>query len=743
MDLPTVVQRDLPNVEMICRASYQAELTQLSRQESALAIHRREQDLAAKRRTRMQAAAWRRSCKKKERWLRQRDNSLLMAQEASEELAEELEAAGSPHQEDGESPSRRSSASKRCSTPEGQRRSSRRSSRQSRRSSVRDAEGTRSVRKMSAGPTSPRGPSKEYSAVVKKTLASIKRSRPMIYPDAEELQEGEQEAFQLYGSKRSRELARRLAALPEEERNALRDIYGIYDINGDALLEKEELRHALFELGLVCLDSHERRALSHLCDKKSNGKVGCNFTEFAVDLVPAVRKALNTRRIGRLQKHIDACRRDWKGKLSVEQVLGAVERLLPLDMIEGNNENRLARLEEVRKHTVEFVQEEDIQSYWAKVMRVVEDQQRCVCARQRQIQAEHGVEEEVFQNMRYQLVYLESIFNHVDNDGNGELSADEVMDVFRFLGVAPKSQGEQRKIKAMMDQSTGADFGAFLDLVIRIREMYMSQPDETLLAAFLKLSAANHDGDKILEDKRITSEQLREMFEELGAVAPTEAGSITRQRDALAMVLQEADPEGWELFGYEEVKYILQRVKESIRQQAVQLEDEQIQACRFDEAELEDLRWAFDRLDDTSTGALSMDEVQQACDMLGVEFVQEIHFKVTYNAMDSNSTGGLEFLEFLKMMKMVRDKEGPLKSDTNGVSTLSNLDKSDMLLLLDCLGVRWEVMMDMTDKEMLERACDLLEVGPLVALWPACGCSCLRDLFKHARAITESRPSIG
>jgi len=684
---PGLLPVEVPNMESICRESVQTAHAAHGEKVAALAHRRRVKDLEVRRQSRQRAAAWRKSYERKEKELMKRMKAerlekIKLQQEQQQQL---LDQPSSAEEEDDTVPESPPSPSKRLST--------------------------------------------KPSALSAKNIM-MKRKQ----------QEEKQQKAQRAG------LIGRYETLSEEERNELIHVFNMYDIDSSELLDQEELRHALQELGLRGVVAEERREMTSLCHEKARGKEGCDLYEFSADLVPAVRRAYMRRRHDHLKRQLPHCARDFMtGQLVFEHVLSLAKTVLPLELLasgESFQQVNKELMEEVAKLTRAFIQtESQFTAFLDGLMRVAETKQRRDCKQQREIQQKHDLDEKSFREFRSELQSLDRLFSEVDEDGSGTLDPDEVKTLFKDLGVLPKSSSEHHQVMTIISGIDRADFNAFLKLIARIRQMYESREGDDVHLGFKRLSSfVVSDSKGSDEDLVLKPDDIRELLRDVGFIqvaVPDEAIPVlVRQANALeedcvGRVLQEEDPDGIETFSYQAVRRVCQRVRETSRQQELSRRASSIEAC-FSNKELQELRWAFDQLDQDGGGSLEKAEVQEAMIMLKMTFKREAHFHAVFRELDVDGNGSLDFVEFLTLVQSAQIG-GVLKSETMSVSTLKNLSNTDILLVLDCLGIPWSQCEKLTDEVLLRQTCDLLAIDADAQLKIKCGVSTLGELYNYAR----------
>jgi len=731
---------DLPHINMICRTSFQKMVAQQSKQEETWTLQRRERDIAVRQRSRLDAAAWRRSCERKQREVvrRRKAEELEREPRASLGTVEEIDSDRDSNLYDKASP------------------------RTSPTSSMQLKNGEAPIQRM------------RHACVLTKNVLVLTRK-----PSKKKLEAQKKSA-------RYRGLESRLEALPEAERLLLCDVFHLHDLDKDGQLSTDEVRHALGELGLQGVNAYERRELAQICaDKHALGT--CDVCEFSADLVPTARRALLKIRRGRLQEGLSACQRNWEGHYRLHEVFEAAKPCLPIELYEESETDPQwfeEVMEELKRHTQAFVFNDNVLALTSELMAISESVQRRVCVKRRQVQQSYGIDAPMFQKFQSELVSLERMFRRLDADSSGYLEPDEVMNVLMELGVVPKSSMEQRRITEMLeglgDPSGASDFPSFLQIVEQVRQISETHAEDGWHRAFqgcllggcldrdrskrfsvdsfgslkpttnlheaFQGSLERHLSDKgrisaeVPEEHTITVQQLRRILEDFGIV-PAELAS-PRKRDSgiaeyeldpLELVLRDADPMGREEFNEVTVKRIGLRTKEIYRQRAFQYEAKKINDCNFSKEELEDLKKAFNSFDLDGSGTLSEKEILKLMNVIGVKFPREVLFRITFCELDTDGGGMLEFSEFVLFAKMHRDKEGPLKPETSPVTTLEALERSDLLALLDCSGIQFQAAVAaMGNADLVRRASDKLSVDPAASLSSAIGVNTLGELLNTA-----------
>lgn len=453
---------DLPFIDQICRASFQALVDGQRDKEIALASQRRELDLAARHHSRQRAAAYRRSQQRKAKALKERSESAEHCEAQSEEdqiqVDEVLEVCVE--------------ASPRLN-----------------RYSIRFAEinGSTPLLSQNVGQgirrsgvnfidngkvnSQPPGFVKEASIKLPRKSDAKRRQSILQKLHTEEMQDA-------------------LQALTEKEQQSLEEIFALQDVEQKGRLDCHEVMRVIWEFGVFGLNPFERRHLA----KKAKAiffryPAGLCCKEVATKVLPKVRAALFLCRQAILRHLFRDIPKDLAGRRSVPRVLEAAKLALPhefMDVDLHEDEELSALWSGVQKiaEQLKGSEEEQLIELTSKLQRIAEEYRRGLARRRREVQQEHYVDEETFNAFHSQILQLDKLFRKVDEDQSGELEAPEVELLFKELGVVPQTLLEKRKVLSLLSEATSFDFCDFLKLVSQIRDLYASQNDECLQRSF-------------------------------------------------------------------------------------------------------------------------------------------------------------------------------------------------------------------------------------------------------------------
>jgi len=553
------------------------------------------------------------------------------------------------------------------------------------------------------------------------------------------------------------ERRRKFLSLSEDERRTYLEVFELFDTARLGTLGEEQVQEALLELGVRGLDATEKREVARIRREALRGnKDTYEFLDFAIGVAEASRRALGQMRMAAFKKYLDMCSRGWDGELVLEHVLLGARAILPLELLDDEDECpvRAELMAQVRLACRDFVlHEEKLPDFVQELIRVGEVRLRHDVIKQRRVQVKRGLTVRQCMTHRHELVALDELFTRVDADQSGSLDGHEVFQLFKELGVVPRSSTEQRQVTSMLSDVGQANFAAFLDLVGSIRAMYERQTDLTLEEEFKK-RICQHGATP--EEHRVSVPGLLELIEVTGIMKQMPAppvpsaekaaakaavtrlhalkeASARRVRDDVGRILLNLDPDGVELFTYAEVRRVCHHLLEHIRNAQNIREERLIRRLGFSSSEVHDFRGVFEELDKDGFGTLEERKVNQALKMLGITFEKDFLAHMAFCMADANRNGVITFFEFLHMMKMVRDKEGPFRDASAPVSSLEELGRVDLVLLLDCFAIPPKLSDGFETSLLLNQASEMLGIGTKVPLGPVLDIGTMRDLLDYAR----------
>eukprot|EP00929_Paragymnodinium_shiwhaense_P071632 TRINITY_DN36397_c0_g1_i1.p1 TRINITY_DN36397_c0_g1~~TRINITY_DN36397_c0_g1_i1.p1 ORF type:complete len:946 (-),score=212.40 TRINITY_DN36397_c0_g1_i1:106-2943(-) len=575
-------------------------------------------------------------------------------------------------------------------------------------------------------------------------------------------------------------LEERYRSLAEPTRALLEAAYvrhvGGKERSGGEVLQGGELRTALEDFGLRGYSAEEKRELAALCRRKAARGVA----EFAFDIVFPCRQILLTSRLADFKRYLCMCSRDWDGLLVFSDLMCALRLILPVECLDESDDQYQQQLrKQLLSEASEFSKSDEGHpaKLVELVQRLGEEKIRNDAERARDIQTRFGLSAETFAHHRRELANLERCFTAVDHDGSGCLDTQEVFKLMEMLGVTPHTSAEKRRQVELLEGVREVDFHGFLSLIGQIRALKAHSLETFSENDFYKLVAGQEDtstggqGDQpsiaasktaskttsktsdfagILDGGPISSagsknfvrkegacltlDSLGMLLEEQGLqtlVASTamlfpkefEAKSerLTQAlkekfMDVLGRILHMLDPEGKELFTFEQSRLLCTYIPENVLFAKNRHEEQRLTKCGFDRTRMHQMKACFDKVDSNEDGKLEKEEVRECLRWLNVVLEPEMIFASTFRMLDEDGNGALDFVEFVTLMKMIRDKEGAFRSDSQPVSTMETLSHVDLVRVLDLFGLAWEQTDLLPRAQLLELACDMMDVGPRVAL---------------------------
>jgi len=539
--------------------------------------------------------------------------------------------------------------------------------------------------------------------------------------------------------------------LPEEERQHFESIFARFDKQGRGVLELSELRDALWEYGLRGVDFEERRISHRICeaaaaahqksimaDKEEeecdmSENLVCDMYEFTMEVVPAVRQHFMKLREETMLQHFNTRDSTGQGKIKVEQVLEVARTFSHADidkraLDQARDDLRHANLADIGGDNSLL----DFRQFALLVSRLAERNQRSTCLEKRRIQRERSLDEKTWNEFRNELIPLNRIFTRVDSDMSGYLDTRECLQLFKELGMVPKSAEDRLQITKLIEKHEEVSFSHFLRLVHDARHILELRGEQQLQKAFSKYADSN-------DASVIPTAGVSRVLEENGVSPKT-----SKEQDVVRLVIHEADPDGAGFFDLATVARIRQRAKEQLHQIHLQAEDEIAQQCGFSKAEVGEFRWAFEELDDDGSGLLELQELKGALAMLGKSSISDDQFEQAMEILDEDGSGALEFTEFLSLMKMLRDEEGIFSVEQTQLSSMDKINRKGLLMILEGFRFQHESLEDITDEGLLARACVLLEVDdaskPIQSFMPEV--ASFPELVEHSQKLREARGGI-
>lgn len=464
---------------------------------------------------------------------------------------------------------------------------------------------------------------------------------------------------------------KRFEALPPKERKHIEEAFEKFDLDNSGELDKDEVVQCLKEFGLSGMTGEETRAIIEVCSDASQDDqnplrmftdddqvVSVGLHDLALTVIPRVRNKLRQMRSHFLFRTFRMYDNDEKGTISMDDCHRLAEELgidvsifdecFQAEEEEEEGEEGEPGQEKVKKTTISFEQFQSV-TFSAREKATREARQK-----ERQIQVKCDLDEKLFQEFREDLTVLHDLFQRFDYSKNGSLDMLEVVFMIKDFGLLPKDAKERQYVLDTLetldaDGSGDFNFAEFLHVVHHIRNYSMSQVRDELQMMF-----EHYDRDYSGE---LSISELSVLLCTLGLVPHTR-----REQEELAVLIHLVDADGSGLIDFGEFQVLCQRIKENISRIRYESELEVVKDKGFDDEEIHDIRFAFDKLDTSLNGAIDKNEAKSAVGMTGIHVSIDL-FEEAYKQLDVDHSGELNFVEFSELMRLLRDREGLFQKD--------------------------------------------------------------------------------
>eukprot|EP00927_Polykrikos_kofoidii_P050357 TRINITY_DN44275_c0_g1_i1.p1 TRINITY_DN44275_c0_g1~~TRINITY_DN44275_c0_g1_i1.p1 ORF type:complete len:855 (+),score=144.91 TRINITY_DN44275_c0_g1_i1:44-2608(+) len=307
----------------------------------------------------------------------------------------------------------------------------------------------------------------------------------------------------------------------------------------------------------------------------------------------------------------------------------------------------------------------------AKVL-IQQMQEFCHCrVRQdeRKLQEQHKIDEVTFLEFRSQLVDITDAFSRLDEDGEGLLDFDRVLNLLAELGciehdTAGTKDQREKLVEAWLEQfSQGVSLSRFLSVVQMLRSEACQEMFPTVRAMFMQCERSG-----VCE---VGASSVCRILGRLG-VAP----KTVEQQAEIARIMNEHDTDGTGRVDLEELLHIVQLIREALLRVQRRVDFQKAEELRFSRQQVHMLRRAFDLLDESGVGVLSASEVVTAVQLIGWR-VTQAKLSQLFQEVDDDSSGSLDFREFLTLMRRVDDDIGNDGASTREATQVAEKGTAD------------------------------------------------------------------
>lgn len=468
---------------------------------------------------------------------------------------------------------------------------------------------------------------------------------------------------------------KRFNALPSHEAVEIRNAFEIHDVDKSGELNSEEVVQCLKEFGLCGMNGEECRNIITICkdatldeqrvawadDSQEGLLVSVGLYDFALTVVPRVRRRLQELRSQTLLRQFRTFDVDQSGYISLEQCeqlskeLGVdssifKECLQSQDGGEDGDENQDSRS---RKDVISFF------SFQSALFKAQERENRNGRRKERQIQMGTQLDEKLFQEFRDDLQILHALFERFDVDQSGSLDLEEVEHLLKDFGLFPDDKKERADVMQIVhlcdeDGSGTFDFNEFLGLVRKIRAFALNSHEDLYLSIFERYDRGGRGALNVAE--------LSALLCTLGLVPRTR-----REQEELAHLILLADEDGSGTLDFSEFSTLCQRIIERMKRLRYEEEISEALKLGFTHEETHELRWIFDRLDTSGNGLIDKSEARSGIQKTRIPVTHEA-FDESFRVLDADRSGELDFIEFTHLMRMLRDRQGMFKTSEDDFS---------------------------------------------------------------------------
>lgn len=284
------------------------------------------------------------------------------------------------------------------------------------------------------------------------------------------------------------------------------------------------------------------------------------------------------------------------------------------------------------------------------IMRVREIRQSISRQIERNLQDEHAISDEVFDEIRSELPQLFAVFELADDLNDMGLCWSQVTHVLADFGClhGGAKQREQRAvaIKEMFDEDvSGINFDTLLVIVQNLRhEAIAHRQHETLWA----IRRYDEDGSGEFPTKSLVP-----LLTDLDLHPRSSA-----QRDQLEILLEQAETKASadDFLDYKDVEKFLQQVTECYLRVEREIENAVGDALEFSRPEVYHMRAAYEVLEAGSCAPGSdLDDLQRVVRMLHLR-TSRSQLSRFLTQIDDDTTGYLNFVKFMKLVRLFDDE---------------------------------------------------------------------------------------
>jgi len=309
------------------------------------------------------------------------------------------------------------------------------------------------------------------------------------------------------------------------------------------------------------------------------------------------------------------------------------------------------------------------------------------------------MDDQMFQDVRPELIDLDTVFMLFDVDDSGYLSHREVRQLLKHLGIQVKRDSSMisRVLQEVdWDGNGEVDFKEFLGLIHRVRAHEMLGRRSNLQNNFDKY---DKDGNK-----SVPVPMIEVILSGAGLVHDKTTQEIART--LVGMMETERAGE----ISFQELEELGQRIVERNFMNVNQRNLALAKSLGFDITKLAEYQFAFDQFDVDGDGALSLAEIREALNTFMIRTPTLEELSDVYRAVDMDADGSVSFQEFLQLMKVVAAGIGLFS--TEAPFQLASVPNEKLREVLKIFHMPVSYVRELSPAELVDIVADCMEVTP-------------------------------
>eukprot|EP00440_Ansanella_granifera_P069688 gb/GFBE01075608.1/.p1 GENE.gb/GFBE01075608.1/~~gb/GFBE01075608.1/.p1 ORF type:complete len:959 (+),score=201.49 gb/GFBE01075608.1/:1-2877(+) len=389
-------------------------------------------------------------------------------------------------------------------------------------------------------------------------------------------------------------------------------------------------------------------------DEAGSQKSGCDevyfdLLTFALYLVPTVRERLMESQSNKILRYFRKFDRADEGSLAVTKCL-EIGRCLGLDQ-----RFFVEAFESVGFTVKGASQGVDFETFQRCVMKCRERTERRQREREVELMTATGVKPSMMGEFRKDIHQIYDSFMRFAEDTGYEhvIDFDGVMKALRELGLWPTEPWDRSNIEELLRsrqdlaKDSEPDELKFEEFMIFIREvrLYQSKRREDELFEHFRELDKDHSGS-------LSMDEISTLLEEMQCLPRNR-----KEQEEIGRIIHATDADGNGVLDFEEFKELTQRIEERFASLRYEAELSHALECGFTDIQLSEFRSIFEMIDVDGSGKLEAREIRQCLGLMQRKVPADA-FDAAFDALDSDSSGDLDFCEFIDFMKMMRDSQG-------------------------------------------------------------------------------------